>query len=174
MISFRDRRFTIAALALLAIVLFLLPSFVGYRYTAPEHRNQFVSRPWQGWSFVYSALAVPAASKLKTSGMALRKAEWLFRGTAIDPQEVQLIFAAAGAPYTLTQSIEGRQITSTVTPSYDFLWQVRGDLTALSGTPSVVVALLDYETGRALYDVRGDLVPQELEATTSPGAPTVP
>ena len=170
MIRFRSTRFLIVALALAALVVFLLPAFVAFRYTAPSQRGDFVRHPWRGWNFAVAALAVPGDAELKTSGMALRKADWVFKGTAIDPREVQLLFVPEGKPYRFTHSIDGRTVTSTVVPNYRFIWQVQGAIDTVSERGDTVVALLDYDTGRLLYDVRDDLLPSELtpEPTSSP------
>jgi hypothetical protein len=167
---FRNKRFLVAFIVIAVLAAIVLPALFAYRYTAQEQRGEFVRRPWRGWAFAYAALAVPGDSQLKTSGMALRKADWLFRGTAVDPQEVQLLFAPQGAPYTFDHAIAGRTITSTVTPSYRFIWLVRGPISTISGSSGTIVALLDYETGRVLYDVRDDLLPSELapSPTASP------
>ena len=110
MIRFRDKRFLAVAIVVAALIIFVLPAFVAFRYTAPEQRGQFLTRPWRGWSFAWSALAVPSGSELKTSGMALRKADWLFKGTAVDPREVQLLFVKRKQPYTFTHSLDGRDV----------------------------------------------------------------
>ena len=162
MIRFRDKRFLAVAIVVAALVLFVLPAFIAFRYTAPEQRGQFLSRPWRGWSFAYAALAVPGSSELKTAGMALRKADWLYRGTAVDPREVQLLFVRRKQPYTFEHAIDGRSVTSTVVPTYRFIWQVQGAITSVSDRTDTVVALLDYSSGRVLYDVRDDLTPAEL------------
>ena len=96
MIPFRSKRFLVVALVIAALVVFLLPAFVAFRYTAPSQRGDFIRRPWRGWTFAYAALAVPGDAELKTSGMALRKADWVFKGTVVDPREVQLLFVPAG------------------------------------------------------------------------------
>ena len=44
-----------------------------------------------------------------------------------------------------------------MTPSYRFLWQVWGVIDTLHSHGQTMVALLDYKTGRVLYDVRDDL-----------------
>ena len=170
MIRFRSKRFLVVALVLAALVVFLLPAFVAFRYTAPSQRGDFVRHPWRGWSFAYAALAVPGDAELKTSGMALRKADWVYKGTAVDPREVQLLYVSKRKPYTFTHNIDGRVVTSTVVPSYRFIWQVQGAIDAVSERSDTVVALLDYDTGRVLYDVRDDLLPSELtpEPTSSP------
>ena len=174
MIRFRDKRFLAVAIVVAALVVFVLPAFVAFRYTAPEQRGQFLTKPWRGWSFAYAALAVPSNAQLKTSGMALRKADWLFKGTAVDPREVQLLFVKRKQPYTFTHSIDGRTLTSTVVPSYRFIWQVQGAVDTVSDRSDTIVALLDYKSGRVLYDIRDDLTPAELapqpgdSATPSP------
>jgi hypothetical protein len=172
MIRFRDKRFLAVAIVVAALIVFVLPAFVAYRYTAPQQRGQFLTRPWRGWSFAYTALAVPGGSELKTSGMALRKADWIYKGTAIDPREVQLLFVTSRQPYTFEHAIDGRSVTSTVVPTYRFIWQVQGAIATVSDNTDTLVALLDYRSGRVLYDVRDDLTSAELapqsEATASP------
>ena len=113
MIRFRDKRFLAVAIVVAALVVFVLPAFVAFRYTAPEQRGQFLTRPWRGWGFAYAALAVPGNAELKTSGMALRKADWVFKGTAVDPREVQLLFVKRKQPYAFTHHIDGRTLTTT-------------------------------------------------------------
>ena len=162
MIPFRSRRFIVMVAVVIALVVFLLPAFVAFRYTAPEQRGQFVTHPWRGWSFALAALAVPTHSQLKTSGMALRKADWLFKGTVVDPREVQLLFVRQDNPYTFTHAVDGRRLVTTITPRYRFIWQVRGVVDTVPDSSLAVVALMDYETGRMLYDVRDDLRPSEL------------
>jgi hypothetical protein len=162
LIRFRSKRFLAVAVVIAVLVVFALPAFVAYRYTAPEQRSEFVTHPWRGWGFVYAALAVPGDAVLKTSGMALRKADWMFKGTVVDPREVQLLFVPKRKPYTFTHAIDGRSVTSTVVPSYRFVWQVQGAIDTVSGRTDAIVALLDYDTGRVLYDVRDSLRPSEL------------
>lgn len=162
MIRFRDKRFLAVAIVVAALVVFVLPAFLAFRYTAPEQRGQFLTHPWRGWSFAYAALAVPGDAELKTSGMALRKADWVYKGTAVDPREVQLLYVARERPYAFAHAVGGRDITSTVVPSYRFIWQVRGAVVTISDRDDTIVSLLDYDTGRVLYDIRDDLTAAEL------------
>ena len=162
MIRFRDKRFLAVAIVVAALLVFVLPAFVAFRYTAPQQRGQFLTRPWRGWNFAYAALAVPGGSELKTSGMALRKADWLYKGTAVDPREVQLLFVRRRQPYRFEHTIDGRTVTTTVVPTYRFIWQVQGAIDTVSDQADTIVALLDYNSGRVLYDVRDDLTPAEL------------
>ncbi len=169
MIRFRDKRFLAVAAVLAVLIVFALPSFVAFRYSAPEQRGEFLTHPWRGWSFAFAALAVPGDAKLKTSGMALRKADWLFKGTVVDPLEVQLLFVEKAKPYTFRHAVGGRTITGSVVPSYRFIWQVQGEVVTLSDRSDTIVALLDYDTGRVLYDIRDDLTAADL--TPPDGAP---
>ena len=57
MIRFRDKRFLAVAIVVAALVVFVLPAFVAFRYTAPEQRGQFLTRPWRGWGFALTRLS---------------------------------------------------------------------------------------------------------------------
>jgi hypothetical protein len=166
----RGRQLLIVTVALAAVVVFVFPAFVAFRYTAPGQRMEFVRQPWRGWSFALAAVGVPGNAALKTSGMALRKAQWVFRGTAVDPREVQLLFVPARQPYTFAHTLDGRTLTSTVTPTYRFVWQVQGAVDTISDRSDTIVAMLDYRTGRVLYDLRDDLTPAELRPEPTPSA----
>ena len=170
MVRFRDKRFLVVAIVVAALVVFVLPAFVAFRYTAPEQRGRFLTGPWRGWSFAWAALSVPSEAELKTSGMALRKADWLYKGTVVDAREVQLLFVPRERPYTFSHSVDGRTLTSTVVPSYRFIWQVQGVVETVSDDDDTVVALLDYNTGRVLYDVRDDLTAEELAPRPDAGS----
>jgi hypothetical protein len=170
----RGRQLLVVTLVVAAVVVFLFPAFVAYRYTAASQRMQFVRQPWRGWSFVVAAVAVPGSSDLKTSGMALRKADWAFKDTSIDPLEVQLLFVPAGEPYTFTHRVDGRSVTSTITPTYRFVWQVEGVVDTISESDETLVGMLDYRNGHLLYDIRDDLQPAQLIPEPTPAATTSP
>jgi hypothetical protein len=172
MVPLRNKKALVVVVVILALFVFLLPALVAYRYTARDERNQFLTHPWRGWSFALAALAVPGDSQLKTSGMALRKAAWLFKGTSVDPREVQLEFVRKRHPYPFTHTVNGRTVTTTVKPSYRFIWQVRGMVDTLPDKTLTIVALLDYRTGRLLYDIRSDLLPSQIvpEPVVAPSA----
>lgn len=174
MIHSRNKRMLAVAIVVLAVVVIALPAFVAYRYTAPSQRGEFVGHPWRGWSFVYAALAVPGDSELKTSGAALRKADWFFKGTAVDPREVQLLYVPQDKPFTVRHALDGRTVKTTVTPSYRFIWQVQGAIDTIPDSGDTMVGLFDYQTGRVLYDVRDDLLPSELTPEPATSASPTP
>ncbi len=168
------KRLMIVVAVVAALLVLLLPSLVAYRYTAPQQRGEFITGPWRGWAFVIAAFRVPGDSQLKTSGAALRKADWVFRDGLVDPHEVQLLFVPQDEPYTLAHSIDGRTVTTIVDPGYRFIWQVQGSVTSVSGRNDTIVALLDYRSGRVLYDVRDDLTPEELAPGSGAPGETAP
>ena len=177
----RNKRFWIVLIAVVVILALYLPSLVAFRYTAAAQNTGFLTHPWRSWSFIVTALTVPGDSRLKTSGIALRHADTYYRGSSIDAHEVRLLFLPEGKPYTFTHPLGDRTVTTTITPPYRFVWQVTGHIDTVGG-PDTVVALLDYRTGRVLYDVRRDL-PQgagttepagSSPAASSPGPTTSP
>ena len=136
----RHKRFWLVLIVVVAVVVFYLPSLVAFRYTAAAQSTGFLIHPWRSWSFIVTALTVPGDSRLKTSGNALRAADRRFRGSAIDPHEVRLLFLPEGKPYTFTHPLGDRTVTTTITPPYRFVWQVSGHIDTLNG-PDTVVAL---------------------------------
>lgn len=170
MTRLREKKFVVGVVALLAAVVAVAPALLAFRYTAPQQRETFLRHPWRGWSFVLAAVTVPGDSALKTSGMALRKADWVYKGTVVDPVSVQLVLVDEGRPFRFSQRLGGREVAHEVAGSGRFLWLVEGDVRTLPADDGVVVAVFDYVSGRLLYDVRDDLTPAELvPATPSPG-----
>jgi hypothetical protein len=162
------KRFWAIVAIVVAALIFITPALLAFRYTAAGQRDQFITHPWRGWSFAWAAIRVPGNSQLKTSGAVLRKAQWLFRGTGVDPQEVQLLYVHPHEPYTFTHTVAGRTVTSTITPTYWFVWQVEGQTDTAGSSGRVIVAMFDYRSGKMLYDVRSDLQPQQI--LPEPGA----
>ena len=167
----RTKRFWVTVVVVAALIVFYLPSLVAYRYTASTQSTGFLIHPWRSWSFIATALTVPGDSRLKTSGSALRAADAMFRNSAVDPQEVRLLFLPEGKPYTFRHWVGPHVVTTTVTPPYRFVWQVTGHIDMAGGPGHTVVALLDYKSGKALYDVRSD-VPPTQNATEPAGSPS--
>jgi hypothetical protein len=171
----RTRRFWVTLIVVVAAAVFYLPSLVAFRYTAAPQNTSFFTHPWRSWSFAFTALTVPGDAKLKTSGEALRKAEVVWKQSAVNPDSVRVMFVSGGEPLTFTHEVAGSEVTTTVTPPYDLVWQVRGDITSPDGKVSEneIVGLLDYRSGKVLYDVRKDL-PQSPPATVSPSPAASP
>ena len=124
----QSKRFWIILVACVAAFVFYFPSLVAFRYTAPPQNVTFLYKPWTSWSFAYTALTVPGDAKLKTSGEALREAEKIWPDPPFNVREVRVLFLDEGQPYTFTHDVLGNDVTTTITPTYDFVWQVRGTI----------------------------------------------
>lgn len=162
------KRFWASVALAAAIVVFYFPSLLAYRYTADSQSGGFLTHPWRSWDFLFTALTVPSDSRLKTSGTAMRKAEELFDKSKVGVVQVRLLFLPAHRSYTFTQRLGARVITTRITPPYRFVWQVEGTVHVISGSPLLVVMLLDYRSGAVLYDIASDL--PAVASTPPPGS----
>jgi hypothetical protein len=168
----QSKRFWIILIACVTVFAFYFPSLVAFRYTAPPQNVTFLYRPWKSWSFAYTALTVPADAELKTSGEALRAAEKVWPEPQFNAREVRVLFLNEGRPYSFTHDVLGDEVETTITPTYDFVWQVRG--TIGRDDTDTVLGLLDYRTGDVLYDVRDDLGGSAATPGPTPAASTTP
>jgi hypothetical protein len=167
----QSKRFWIILIGCVTAFVFYFPSLVAFRYTAPPQNVTFLYQPWKSWSFAYTALTVPADAELKTSGEALRTAEKIWPEPQFNTREVRVLFLAEGEPHTFTNEVLGDEVKTTITPTYDFVWQVRGWIGR--DETDTVLGLLDYRTGDVIYDVRSDLGSGAPE-TTAPAPATSP
>jgi len=168
------KRFWIAVGAAALVCVFYFPSLVAYRYTADSQRTAFLSHPWRSWEFLATALAVPGDAKLKTSGAALRLAESLFNHQEISVDRVRLLFLAKERPYSFSQTVDQLRLGGTVRPPHRFVWEVEGRIRSLPDTGRITVMLLDYRSGRVLWDARDYLGGGSPAPTASPSPSTSP
>lgn len=174
----QSKRFWTILVTCVVVVVFYFPSLVAFRYTAPPQNVTFLYKPWRSWSFAYTALTVPGDAKLKTSGEALRAAKRIWPGPSPSVDEVRVLFVEEGQPYEFTHAVGGAEVTTTIVPPYDFVWEVRG--TVGRGNDENIVGLLDYRSGDMLYDVRDDLAtptgapPPTPTPTPSPSSTSTP
>jgi hypothetical protein len=169
----RSRLFWAVVALALAVVVFYLPSLVAYRYTADAQRTSYLTHPWRSWSFVVAALTVPGDSQLKTSGAAFRRADETYHGTQVDVVAAQLLQLPVGEPYTFVPLIgdgsggDGTPVAPsdaalvatlrkpvTIVPAFRFVWQIEGFYGRGASAPETIVAMLDYRSGRLLWDIR--------------------
>jgi len=167
----RSRLFWALVALAAAIVVFYLPSLVAYRYTAAAQNTTFLTRPWRSWQFLVAAFTVPGDSQLKTSGAAFQAADALFDDSGVNVDAARLLYLTPGRPYTFDILLEepdtsdgGRDrtgtlpsLTITIVPPFRFVWQIEGTVPRLAGETRMVVAMLDYRSGRVLWDVRDDM-----------------
>ena len=168
----QSKRFWIILIACVTVFVFYFPSLVAFRYTAPPQNVTFLYQPWKSWSFAYTALTVPGDAELKTSGEALRTAEKVWPEPQFNAREVRVLFLDEGRPYPFTHDVLGNEVETTITPTYDFVWQVRG--TIGRDDTDTVLGLLDYRTGDVVYDVRDDLGGPPATPGATPAASASP
>ena len=133
MIRFRDKRFLAVAIVVAALVVFVLPAFVAFRYTAPEQRGQFLTQP-----VARLELRLGRARRARATPSSRRRAWRCARRTGSTrarpsiPARCSCCSSSPRQPYTFTHTIDGRTLTSTVVPSYRFIWQVQGVVDTVS------------------------------------------
>ena len=163
MIRFRDKRFLAVAIVVAALVVFVLPAFVAFRYTAPEQRGQFLTSPWRGWSFAYAALAVPGQRRAQDLRHGAAQGRLGVQGDGRRPPGgAAAVRQAQAAVHVHASHRRPHPHHARCVPTYRFIWQVQGVVDTISQNSDTLVALLDYKSGRVLYDVRDDLTPAEL------------
>jgi hypothetical protein len=177
MLRGRSKLFWALVALALAIVVFYLPSLVAYRYTADAQNSSYLSHPWRSWRFVVAALTVPGDSQLKTSGTAFRAADEHFDRTEVDVVAAQLLYLPVDEPYTFTPLVgdgsggdgvpdgdatllAALEQPVTIVPPFRFVWQIEGFYGRGEDAPETVVAMIDYRSGKVLWDVR-DAVGEE-------------
>jgi hypothetical protein len=130
----------------LAGTLVYAPAYVAERATDGGPVS-FMSRPQEGWRFL--AAVVPAigdaraASAERAAAIAVRA----FAGTSVRPTRVGLLFL----PERRLAVGSGKE-RHTVTAKRTLVWKVAGR--TRPGGRVRTVALIDFESGRLVYDVR--------------------
>lgn len=168
MLRGRSKLFWVLVALVTALAVFYLPSLVAYRYTAASQNAGFLTHPWRSWSFLVAALTVPGDSQLKTSGAAYGSADKLFRGSDFQVVAARLLYLKPGRPYIFAplspdadRSVvpaELRDETARVVPPFRFVWQIDGK--TRGGEQDLIIAMLDYRSGDALWVIREEL-PEE-------------
>jgi hypothetical protein len=171
MLRGRSRLFWALVALAAAVVVFYLPSLVAYRYTAASQSASFLTHPWRSWPFLFAAFTVPGDSQLKTSGAAFQRADEMFRGGGVEVDAARLLYLPVGRRYVFDvilgepkgtaaddlRSAAAPPAEAAITPPFRFVWQIEGRVPKMAGDTPLVVAMLDYRSGQALFDIRGEL-----------------
>lgn len=163
MLRGRSKLFWALVALVAALVVFYLPSLVAYRYTAGSQNASFLTHPWRSWRFLVAGLTVPGDSRLKTSGAAYQEADRLFRGSEFEVVAARLLYLDPGDAYTFEplpadadrSGLPADLDQATIVPPFRFVWQIEGRVRRSS--QDLVIAMLDYRSGDALWDVREEL-----------------
>lgn len=144
------RRRAIGVIAgVVAVAAVWVPSLVARTYTTEAQPIDFLSRPDKGWRFLYDTVRLSRHARLGTDGAALQRAKQVWPRAS---QDVELVYLVR--PVTLPVTPGGHSVPlalRTVRPRTRLTWFVYG---RLGGRARQVVGLLDYRSGRVIWDLR--------------------
>jgi hypothetical protein len=141
--------------AVLAVVVFgaalYVPAYVASSATAPAEPVDFMSRPVDGWRFLWDALRTVPGARAGTPEEARRIAVETFSDARVEPVRVDLLWLPTRR---LTVHGIGRsgQGSRDLTTNARLVWRVAGR-TRPDG-PTETVGLIDLATGTVIYDAR--------------------
>ena len=141
----------VAVIAGAAVVAVWIPSFIATAY-AEVPASDYLANPASGWGFLWESVTASRNPRLGTADAALQEATQVWAGQPAVAADVSLkaiptpwhIPVAAGG----VAPADGRDVVS---PSDDLQWVVTG---SVKGGPDQVIGLLDYRTGRVVWDIR--------------------
>jgi hypothetical protein len=122
------------------------PAYLADRATAGGPVS-FMARPQDGWRFVAAVVPAIGDARAPSAESAARIAIRAFAGSSVRPTEVGLLFLPDGR--FVAGSGKDRH---TVTAKRTLVWKVAGR--TRPGGAVRTVALIDFESGRLVYDVR--------------------
>jgi hypothetical protein len=124
------------------------PSFIARTYTSSAQPIGFLSRPDKGWRFLYDTVRLSRHAKLGSDGPALQRAREVWPRA----ETVELVYLVR--PVTVPVAAGGLappRAARTVRPRSRLTWFVRG---RIGGRPRQIVGLLDFRSGRVIWDLR--------------------
>lgn len=149
----------IVLIAVLAIAVLYAPSLVALSVTTDDEPVRFIEKPWTGWQFAGTVLVASVQADAPSPGSALQIAHdhWQVDGAqegsdTPDPVEVGLLYIPSGTRVefsALTPS--GEQTVRPKVPD-SLVWQVRGRYDDAGAVGPI--GLIDFSTGKVLWDVR--------------------
>ncbi len=148
---FTRRRAIGVTVGVAAIAALWAPSFVARTYTTSAQPIDFLSRPDKGWRFLYDTVRLSRHARLGSDGPALQRARQLWPRT----EAVKLVYLVR--PVTVPVAAGGLTPppgTRLVRPRSRLTWFVTG---RIGQRPRQVVGLLDFRSGRVIWDLRSVL-----------------
>lgn len=136
---------TVAVAALAAL---WAPSLVARTYTTPAQPIDFLSRPDKGWRFLYDTVRLSRHAKLGSDGSALQRARQVW--PRADAVELVYLVRPVTVPVA-TGGLNPPVSARTLRPRSRLTWFVRG---RIGSRPRQVVGLLDFRSGRVIWDLR--------------------
>lgn len=124
------------------------PSLIARSHTTPAQPIEFLSRPDKGWRFLYDTVRLSRHAKLGSDAPALQRARQVW--PRVD--DVELVYLVR--PVTVPVAAGGLTAPPRerlVQPRSRLTWFVHG---RIGGRARQVIGLLDYRTGRVVWDLR--------------------
>ena len=134
--------------AVVAIPLLWAPSLIARSYTSEAQPIEFMTRPDKGWRFLYDVVRLSRSAKLGSEGPALETAKRIWRRA----DAVELVYLEG--PVTVPAPTSGPVVPArarTVRPRTRLTWFVLG---RFDNRPRQVIGLVDFKSGRAIWDLR--------------------
>ena len=134
--------------AVSAIAVLWAPSLVARSFTTPAQPIDFMVRPDKGWRFLYDAVRLSRDPRLGSEGPALETAKRIWR--RVDAVELVYLVRPVIVPVPaggLAPSARERLVR----PRSRLTWFVSG---RIGGRPRQVIGLLDFRSGRVIWDLR--------------------
>ena len=141
------RRAVGVAVGVGVLVVLWTPSLVARSYTHPAQPIDFLSRPDKGWRFLYDTVRLSRSTKLGSKGPALATAKRIWRRA----ESVELVYLERPLTLPAPVGLVASRRPAMVRPRSPLTWFVNG---RIGTAPPQVVGLIDYESGRVIYDLR--------------------
>ena len=142
------RRAIGVTVGLAAVVALWTPSLVARSYSTSAQPIDFLSRPDKGWRFLYDTVRLSRHAKLGSDAPALQRARQVWPRI----EDVELVYLVR--PVTVPVATGGLAAplnARLVRPRSRLTWFVYG---RLGGRPRQIIGLLDYRSGRIIWDLR--------------------
>ncbi len=144
-------RTRVALIAGAAVVIAWIPSFVATAYSV-QPAGEVLANPANGWAFLWDSVTASRNPRLGTPDVAMQEAAQLWAGSPAVAADVSL--KSLPSPWTVPVPDGGahpRAGHDVVAPADPLQWVVQG---RVNGGPDQVIGLLDYRTGRVVWDIR--------------------
>jgi hypothetical protein len=130
-----------------ALALLWTPSIVARSYTNSAQPIDFISRPDKGWRFLYDTVRLSRHAKLGSNGPAFDTARRIWPRA----ETVELVYLDRPVSIPVPPGGLAQQRPRPVRPRTRLSWFVYG---RIGNRPRQVVGLLDFRSGRVVWDLR--------------------
>lgn len=130
-----------------ALALLWTPSLVARGYTTSAQPIDFLARPDKGWRFLYDTVRLSRHARLGSEGPARETANRIWRHV----EAVELVYLVGPVTIPIPPGGLAPARPQRVRPRSRLTWFVEG---RVSGRARQIIGLMDYRSGRVIWDVR--------------------